>query len=191
MKLKIFVLCTLFCITATVNANAQTTTTATEDPEYVYPQWVKDLRRADVVAFGVFPFAWLIASTAMDLYRSSQHGWDRNYYPWPAKPAGAPAMTNEEYVRTLIIAGSISVGLALVDALIVHIKRRRIARNNESLPRGDPIIIKRQMPDGQVIEDTVITNPTPDRTVTDDNEAQKVNSGDAPADPADPASPAQ
>jgi hypothetical protein len=152
-NIKIFLLIAVFFIC--VNANAQTT----EEPEYTYPQWAKDLRRADVVAFGTFPFTWLISSTIMDLRRSAAHGWDRNYYPWPAKPAGAPAMTNEEYIQTFAIAGAMSVGLALVDALIVHIKRRRIARQNENLPKGDPIIIKRQMPDGQVIEDAVI----PDR----------------------------
>jgi hypothetical protein len=65
---------TLWFLLITIPAfyiSAQTTTTTpsnsfiTED----MPQWAKDLRRGEIVAFGSIPFTMFIATFAMDMYR--------------------------------------------------------------------------------------------------------------------------
>jgi hypothetical protein len=124
--------------------HAQTTTTGAFDTDG-FPQWVKDLRRGEIVAFGSFPFTMFFSLTAVDLYRSATHGWDTRYAPWPAKSAGAVDMTEDEQMRTLTIAVAGSVLIALVDFFIVHYKRTKQAQELKQLPEGVPIIIRKPL----------------------------------------------
>jgi hypothetical protein len=89
------------------------------------PQWVKDLRRGEIVAFGSFPFTVFFTRTFMDLYRTASHSWDRRYAPWPFKAAGAVAMTNGELAMMFTIAVSASLVISVADYLIVRHKRYR------------------------------------------------------------------
>jgi hypothetical protein len=89
------------------------------------PQWVKDLRRGEIVAFGSFPFTVFFARTFMDLYRTADHGWDRRYAPWPFKAAGAVGMTDGELALMFTIAVSASLVISVADYLIVRHKRYR------------------------------------------------------------------
>ncbi|MDR2842100.1 MAG: hypothetical protein LBV52_02740 [Spirochaetaceae bacterium] len=146
MKKTFAIFVILFAVFSCSNVFAQQDTkSTTTETEYEFPQWAKDLRRGEIIAFGLFPFSWLIASTFVDIYRSSIHNWDSAYYPWPLKAAGGPPMTNSEYVLTIGAAAGISVGLALVDALIITIKRWQENKRNAALPVGEPIILRRPM----------------------------------------------
>jgi hypothetical protein len=93
------------------------------------PQWVRDLRRWEIVAFGTIPFAMFTATFGMDMYRwNATNGMDfsddgRKYAPWPMKSAGAIAMESGEMEKTLIIAASICVTVAFTDLIITQIKR--------------------------------------------------------------------
>ncbi|MDR2210628.1 MAG: hypothetical protein LBO65_04060 [Spirochaetaceae bacterium] len=89
------------------------------------PQWVKDLRRAEIVAFGSFPFTMFFTATFTDLYRCASHGWDRRYAPWPFKSAGAVSMDTGELRMMFTVAISSSLVISLVDYLIVRYKRSR------------------------------------------------------------------
>jgi len=106
------------------------------------PQWAKDIRRFDIIAFGSFPFSIFFVSTVMDLIRwNNANGFNmseegRRYAPWPAKSAGAIEMTNNEYTQMFLYAAGVSVVIALVDLLIVQIKRNKERRRLESLPSG-------------------------------------------------------
>ncbi|MDR0452088.1 MAG: hypothetical protein LBH15_03515 [Treponema sp.] len=117
-------------------------------PKTEFPQWALDLRRFDIIMFGSFPFTYWFASTGMDLYRSSQHGWDTRYAPWPVKSAGAINMTKDEYKITLACAIGGSILAALVDHIIVRVKRNRAARDAARLAPGEAIITRTPMPAG-------------------------------------------
>jgi hypothetical protein len=110
-----------------------------------FPQWAKDLRRGEIVAFGSFPFAFFFATISMDLYRSATHGWDRRYAPWPVKPAGSIDMTEDEQILTLSLAAGGAVLIALTDYAIVRYKRSKAEQRSRELPAGTPIIIRKPL----------------------------------------------
>jgi len=109
------------------------------------PQWTKDLRRWEIVAFGSIPFTLLFSSFAVDMYRwQKANGMDfsadgRRYAPWPMKSAGAVGLTRREQEMVFIIAASLSVSIAMTDLLIVQIKRRKARKRAEALPAGTAI----------------------------------------------------
>jgi hypothetical protein len=116
-----------------------------------FPQWVKDIRRFEIVAFGAFPFAMFTATFAMDTQRWASNGMDwseegRRYAPWPLKSAGAVKMTNKEYEMTMAIAAGLSGAIALADFVVVQIQRYSARKRAENLPAGTPIIIKKPWP---------------------------------------------
>ena len=110
------------------------------------PQWAKDLRRWDIIAFGAFPFAMFTTTFITDLFRwGNASGMSfteegRRYAPWPLKSAGAVEMTRAEYERSIWIAVGISAAIALADFIIVKIKQNRERRRIESTPSGSVII---------------------------------------------------
>jgi hypothetical protein len=113
------------------------------------PRWAKDLRRAEIVAFGSFPFMYFFTNFGVDTYRWATNaglGFDmesRRYAPWPFVSAGAIDKTQSEKVLTLSIAAGGAVLVALVDFGIEQIKRSRLEREIKSLPPGTPIIIRK------------------------------------------------
>ena len=122
-------------------AQSSTGTSSTFDTTS-FPQWAKDLRRFDIIAFGSFPFSMFTITFFTDMYRwNYENSMDfseegRRYAPWPLKAAGAVEMTKEEYERTLLLAAGLSVAVAITDLVIVNIKRSRERRRIESIPTG-------------------------------------------------------
>ncbi|MDR2028996.1 MAG: hypothetical protein LBP93_05595 [Treponema sp.] len=133
--------------TSSTVANSISNLPATQFDTSDFPLWAKDLRRAEIVAFGSFPFTVFFASLGMDLYRSAAHDWDRRYAPWPLKTAGSIDMTTDQHFITLGIAAAGSVLISLADYLIVRYKRNKAERQAQQIPAGDPIIIRRPWPE--------------------------------------------
>jgi len=112
------------------------------------PQWVRDLRRWEIVAFGSIPFAMFTASFGMDMYRwDKANGMDwsdsgRRYAPWPLKSAGAIAMEPKEIETTLLIAAGLCVTAAFVDLIITQIKRAKERKRAEVLPQNATTITR-------------------------------------------------
>ena len=88
------------------------------------PQWVKDLRRGEIVFFGSLPFTVFFTRTFIGLYRTASHNWDRRYAPWPFASAGAVSMTVNELKLMFTIAASASLVISVVDYLIVRHKQK-------------------------------------------------------------------
>ena len=111
-----------------------------------FPQWAKDLRRSDIIAFGTFPFTLFATVFFTDLHRwNAANGLDfseegRRYAPWPLKSAGSYDMSKEEFERSLLIAAGVSITLAIVDFIIVKIKEQKERRRIESRPAGSIIL---------------------------------------------------
>ena len=106
------------------------------------PQWAKDLRRGEVIAFGAFPFAYFFTNIGFDSYRWATHNWNTRYAPWPITSAGAIEKTQEQKVMTIAIAAGGAILISLVDYCIVRYKRARLQRETANLPDGNQIIIR-------------------------------------------------
>lgn len=105
------------------------------DPEE-FPTWQKDLRRAEIIAFGSLPFVTFTSSIYYDVYRYYDHGQDEAYKPWPFKNKNtAIALSEEEQKKILLASICVSVGVALFDygfrAIRRGIRNRRIDKENE------------------------------------------------------------
>jgi len=115
------------------------------------PQWVRDLRRWEIVAFGTIPFAMFTATFGMDMYRwynnsgMSFSDTDRRYAPWPLKSAGAINMEPHEMEQTLIIAAGLCVTVAFTDLIITLVKRSNARKRAEALPHNATTIKRRPL----------------------------------------------
>jgi hypothetical protein len=116
------------------------------------PQWVQDLRRGEIVAFGSFPFTMFISTFAMDSFRYFNNNKNSAYLPWPFKGPGAIEMSRQEKGQTLMLAAAASITIALVDFTIVAVKRHRERTRN----RGGEINITRSPIDNTEI---IAANP--------------------------------
>jgi hypothetical protein len=112
-----------------------------------FPLWAKDLRRAEIVAFGSFPFTYFFSNFGFDTYRLAIHGGNMRYAPWPFNSAGTIEQTQNEKLITLGIAAGGAVLVALIDYGIMRYKRNRLEREQANLPDGTPIIIRRPLYD--------------------------------------------
>jgi hypothetical protein len=158
MKKTVFIIF-LFILVLSPFSRVSAQTDTAEEGEIVFnttglPQWVKDVRRWDIIAFGTFPFSMFFASFINDLYRwNNANGFDfsaegRRYAPWPFKSAGAVDLTSQEFRRNILIAAGFSVAFAFIDLLIVKIRQNRERRRIESKPpSGGTYVIERRSPE--------------------------------------------
>jgi hypothetical protein len=144
VKSRFFLYLLLVC-TVAQSVHAQTTT-ATQKVSST-PLWVKDLRRAEIVAFGAFPFAMFLTTSVVDSYRYATHDWNQLYAPWPLKPAGAIVMTQDELKNTVTIAVGLSLAVSIADYFIVQSKRHKQARLLDRVPGETPITTRRPWPE--------------------------------------------
>jgi len=160
---KLTALAVLLLIVPMYLASAQTTT---PDPHFIpegAPQWVRDLRRWNIVTFGSFPFTMFSTTFGMDMYRwHSANGMDfsdegRRFAPWPLKSAGAVAMERREHEMTIAIAAGLSVAIGIADLIIVQVRRRRALRRAEAIPVGTYTITRTPLPqEGEDAQDGLL-----------------------------------
>jgi len=101
------------------------------------PGWVRDIRRFDIITFGIFPFSIFVVTTITDFFRWWENDWDSRYAPFSRLvSAGAAEMTNDEILRTVLISGGVSLAIALVDYFIIRARRENERRRIESMPSG-------------------------------------------------------
>jgi hypothetical protein len=168
---KPFALALLIALSASA-AHPQSSSAVAEEPQkLVFPQWVRDIRRAEIVAFGSFPFMMFFSIFGVDTYRAATHDWDSRYLPWPAKGPGAIGMDTDEHMLTLGIAITGSLVVALTDHIIVRFKRARAEKQRLDLPEGELIILRKPWPP----EEASAGDAAPD-------EAAPTASGEAPRD---------
>ena len=108
-----------------------------------FPQWSRDLRRGSIIAFGIFPFAYLLANFGYDMYRYANNGWDRRYAPWPINAAGTFEKSQSEMFTLIGLTAGTAIAFAIVDHAIVRSRRNRLEREIRNIPEGAPVIIRR------------------------------------------------
>jgi len=127
-----------------------------------FPQWAKDLRRWDIIAFGSYPFAMFTVSFITDMIRwDNANGMDmsiegRRYAPWPLKSAGSVDWTKEEFEKVIWQAALVAASIAVIDLVIVLIKRNKERRRIESRARGTVTVnkIQEEIEELDIIEET-------------------------------------
>ena len=126
-----------------------------------FPQWAKDVRRFDIIAFGSFPFSMFFVNFFYDFYRwGKASGMDfsaegRRYAPWPFASAGAVGKTNIEFRNTIIMAASLSLVFATVDLIIHKNKQKKEMERIQSIPPPGVINITRNQ------DETIETEESP------------------------------
>ncbi|HHU35867.1 MAG TPA: hypothetical protein GXZ47_01420 [Treponema sp.] len=100
-----------------------------------FSNWQKDLRRAEIIAFGALPFVTFMSSVYFDIYRYIDHDQNDAYLPWPMKnKETAVPLTEDEQKKVLLTAVGISVGVAVFDfgfrAIRRHIRNSKQDKKN-------------------------------------------------------------
>ncbi len=108
-----------------------------------FPRWALDLRRAEIVAFGVLPFTVFFTSFALDSYRFADHGWDFRYAPWPLKSAGAVLMDQNQMVG-VFAAGVLGAALIALADYWIHGSKLRAQKQKEEAQRAPDFSISRE-----------------------------------------------
>jgi len=145
-KTRAFFLILFFCgLVLNVYSQTGNSNASTQFDMSGFPLWAKDLRRSEIIAFGSFPFMYFFANFGIDTYRWANHGNNMRYAPWPFNSAGTIEKTNKEKYLTLGIAAGGAVLVAFIDYGIMRYKRSRLEREQENLPDGTPIIIRRPL----------------------------------------------
>jgi hypothetical protein len=116
-----------------------------EEKPYEFPQWAKDLRRADIIAFGVFPFVWFLSTIIIDVQRVVEHNGDQSYYTGIFtqlfnSSTDLHEWGSAEYKKSFAISGILCVTIALTDYLIVRTKRSRAEKKARARQASDPDI---------------------------------------------------
>lgn len=98
------------------------------DPQE-FPQWSRDLRRAEIVGLGAFPVAMILSSLGYQVgryayYAISSPSTSAEYAPGFLTPGTGPQFSSEERVGLIVSGAVISAGIALADYLLGRRERR-------------------------------------------------------------------
>ncbi|MBU0936294.1 MAG: hypothetical protein KKC64_11795 [Spirochaetes bacterium] len=114
--------------TASTTASAAAATGSLPDAKAYsadeFPPWMNSTRRFEIITLGVFPFALFYTRAAFDLYRFVDNNFEGSYAPWPFKNELSYKPTDDEQIRSLLVAGGLAVLFASGDALIQYLQNR-------------------------------------------------------------------
>ena len=106
-----------------------------------FPQFMKDLRRAEIISFGALPFVTLTSTIVYSSARYAQHGFDSEYFPNPfAKASASNGYSTGEQAGILLTSAGISVGIGLTDLLVSVIRRKAAKKKLEQKVKA-PIVV--------------------------------------------------
>lgn len=88
-----------------------------------FPQWAKDLRRAEIIVIGSIPFTMFLAIEIFDIYRYVSMDFNPDYAPWPFR--GSAPYELEEKFGVIVTAVSFSVCIAIIDYIIMRVNREK------------------------------------------------------------------
>lgn len=100
-------------------ANNSETHIPSEYEEDEFPVWLQDLRRAEIIAVGSFPFTFFLSQLSYGIYRFACHDFTSDYSPVFFMGSGsANPFTNEEKTTIILISLGLSAAMALTDFII-------------------------------------------------------------------------
>ncbi len=89
-----------------------------EYQEDEFPQYLKDLRRGEIIFFGSIPFSFFFAFETYGIYRWISHDTQAEYRPWPFESPARVPYSPDETLLVIVSALSISFLIALADFII-------------------------------------------------------------------------
>ena len=92
--------------------------------ENEFPQWLKDLRRAEIILIGSFPLTLLFSSLAYDIFRYSTNNFSNSYLPSLFGNTNVIELTKEEKKTVLYLGISISGIITGLDFILGKIDRK-------------------------------------------------------------------
>jgi hypothetical protein len=137
-----------FLFVSTLSAADTSTPVAVPYGPAEFPDWQKDLRRAEIISFGSLPFVTFFASIYYEVFRYYTHDQQEGYLPWIFKDSDtAIEMSEDEQKMIILTSAGISVGVAVVDFSWRTIRRAIINRRAERESAGvEPIRIEPILP---------------------------------------------
>ena len=123
--MKRFICGLLLCTTALTLTFGQEDITPEPYTEDEFPLWQRDLRRFEVILVGSFPFTMLYSSLGYGLIRWGINGFSEGYAPALSQTAETVPLTQGEKIGVVLTSVGISAAIAIIDLIIIHIKRNR------------------------------------------------------------------
>lgn len=98
------------------------------------PQWVKDVRRGEIITLGSWPFTTLLVSISYSFGMFAARNWDSSYFRNPFSSSGE-GYSYSEIKGILLTSAAISVGIGVTDLIVNIVKREKAKkkRNAEQL----------------------------------------------------------
>ncbi len=86
-----------------------------------FPQWLHDVRRAEVLLIGSFPLTLFVTNITYGLIRYGENEFDEAYAPSLLGNQNPTPLTEEEKIGVVLTAVGISAAIALTDFIIGRI----------------------------------------------------------------------
>ncbi len=98
--------------------------TPSEYEEDEFPVWLQDLRRAEIIAVGSFPFTFFLSQLSYGIYRFACHDFTSDYSPVFFMGSGsANPFTEYEKTTIILISLGLSATMALADFIIGKLEK--------------------------------------------------------------------
>lgn len=99
--------------------------------EKTIPQWVKDMRRAEIITLGSWPFTTLMVSLTYSMAMFASHNWNSSYFRNPFSSSGEGYSFNE-IKGILLSSAAISVGIGATDLVWQIVKREKAKKKRNA-----------------------------------------------------------
>lgn len=101
-----------------------------------FPDWLMDVRRAEIVTLGSLPFTTLSATLVFMFYRYADNGFNRDYFPNPlAKSSASANLSKNEQIGIISVAAGLSLCAGIADFIISavrHSEDRKLADEKDA-----------------------------------------------------------
>lgn len=84
-----------------------------------FPTWLNSLRRFEIISLGAFPILLFYTRLTMDATRYAQNGFSTMYAPWPFKNENSYTPSNDEQLKSVLVAGGLSLVFGAIDAFLL------------------------------------------------------------------------
>ena len=108
-----------------------------------FPQWSKNIRRSEIIAFGSLPFVTLTTTLVYSMYRYYEHDYSYGYLPSPfAKSSDDANLDTDEQMKILGYSCAISAGLGVLDLVLTLMRQRRAEKQKKLINQQKGVVIE-------------------------------------------------
>lgn len=108
-----------------------------------FPDWLMDVRRAEIVTLGSLPFTTLSSTLVYMFYRYASNGFSKDYFPNPlAKSSASANLTKDEQIGIISVSAGLSLTAGIIDCIISSMKRSETQKQADEKREGTTRNIK-------------------------------------------------